>query len=211
MTASTTLPEIRIQYGWLLSDAASVHLNEQFGDGTPLRTYDEYVEIAVRYEDWWRPYNDRILQGLCDILSLAYRPNVIDVYVAPWFNAISLPLVVGPAFKTQDEFIVTLAHELTHRLLADNTTTDYFYNPTPDWEASFGSHHAVNCLIHIPIHACLKQLYIDVLKRPELVELDQQAVKDSPDYVAAWKYVDEHDYNTIVTQVTASIQNYMHA
>lgn len=67
------IPSVRIKYAWLLSDVASVVLNEKYGDGTPLRSYDEYVEIASKYQKWWKPHNDAILQGICKILDLEFR------------------------------------------------------------------------------------------------------------------------------------------
>ena len=194
-------PTVRLQYGWLLSDAASTVLNEKYGDGTPLRSYDEYVAIAKQYDEWWQPHSKKILKGLCDITGLEFRQNIIDVYVAPWFHAFSAPMVVGPAFKTEDELVNVLTHEIIHRLLTDNTTYDFYHDFLPDWKSVFGSSHSKNTTVHIPVHAIMEKLYTEVLKRPELVPYDKQYVSNYPDYAKAWDYVEQHGYQTIIDQL----------
>lgn len=198
------IPEVRIKYAWLLSDAASVVMNEKWGDGTPLRTYDEYVDIAKKYESWWRPYNTQILEGICDILKLKFRQNIIDVNVAPWFSPISDPMVVGPAFDTQDNLVNTLAHEMLHRLITDNTTYDYEFDFLTEWRGLFGSSHSQNTLIHIPVHAAMEALYTDVLNRPDLLALDIKQTAEFKAYADAWKYVKKVGYRTVVDQLLAA-------
>lgn len=185
-----TLPVVRFQYAWLLADAASVHLNEKFGDGTPLRSFDEYVDITKQYDDWWQPHGEKILKGLCDITGLEFAQNIIDVYVAPWFYAFSAPMVIGVTFKTQDELLNVVTHEIIHRLLTDNTSHDLYHDYVDDWKKMFGEEHSQNTLVHIPVHAVMEKLYVDVLERPDLVALDKKSVADNPDYTKAWEYVD---------------------
>lgn len=198
------MPEIRIKYAWLLSDEATVVMNEKYGDGTSLRTFNEYEKIAEQYETWWRPHNDTILRGLYDILDLEFRQNIIDVYVAPWFNPISDPMVVGPAFKSEDAFVNTLTHELIHRLLTDNTSINYDHDLLSDWKQLFGDVHETNTLIHIPVHAVMNKLYIDHLDREDLLELDIEETKDNKAYADAWKYVQTNDYNNIIKKLSMS-------
>lgn len=201
---SVTIPKIRIKYAWLLSGEASVVMNEKYGDGTPLRTSDEYVKVTEQYETWWRPHNDKVLYGLCNILGLEFRQNVIDVNVAPWFNPISDPMVVGPAFVSEDALVNTLTHELIHRLLTDNTSTDYYHDFLSDWETLFGSDHNKKTLIHIPVHAVMKSLYIDTINRPDLLEYDIRETKHNKPYADAWEYVQKNDYDDIVRKLSIS-------
>lgn len=190
-------PTIRFKYGWLIAGEASSTLNDVMGDGTPLRSYDEYEAVAKKYQDWWSPVGDQILQNLQNILKINFSQSEIDVYVVPWFNAISDPLILGPAFRTQDELINTLTHELIHRLLTENNVTDFDYSYIPAWKRLFGDHE-FNTLVHIPVHAVMKTLYTKHLGRPDLVELDKQLVKDNDPYVDAWSYVDRHGDSTVL-------------
>lgn len=196
------IPEVRIKYAWLLANTASVVMNEKWGDGTPLRSFKEYEKIATKYEKWWRPYNDQILNGICKVLDLRFRQNIVDVNVAPWFSPISDPMTIGPAFKEQDDLVNTLAHEMLHRLITDNTTYPYDYDFLSEWEGLFGKDHSRNTLIHIPVHATMEALYRDILHRPELIELDKKQVAEYKAYADAWKYVEKVGYKTIIKQLT---------
>ena len=205
-TTSMNIPEVRIKYAWLLANAASTVMNEKYGDGTPLRSFDAYTAIASQYETWWRPHNDQILTQLCDILQLQFRQNIIDVNVAPWFTPISDPMTIGPGFKTANELVNTLAHEIIHRLITDNTTYDYDYGFVAQWREMFGDDHAENTLIHIPVHATMQALYTNI-DRPDLLELDIQQCEQYPDYKAAWEYVTHVGYKEIMYKLTHASAN----
>lgn len=112
------LPEVRIRYAFLLSDQASEGLNKLWGDGTPLLSFDEYTEIAQKYQKWWDEdgIGAAIVRGICEVTGLKFRQNIIDVHVAPWFHAFSSPMVMGVIFKNKDEFLNVLTHEMIHRL-----------------------------------------------------------------------------------------------
>lgn len=196
-----TIPIVRISYGWLLADQVSGDMNEKYGDGTPLRSFDEYEKIAAKYETWWRPHNEKILQGICDVLGLQFRQNIIDVYVVPWFWPISDPMVVGPAFEKEDKLVNTLTHEMIHRLLTDNTVYAYNFDFLSEWKSLFGDDHEFNTLVHIPVHAVMEALYRDVIDRTDLLEADIKGLEDHAEYANAWKYVQRIGYKKIVQQL----------
>jgi hypothetical protein len=198
---ANTIPIIRIKYAWLLAGQASVVMNEKYGDGTSLRSDEEYEQIAEKYNQWWSPNSTEILHGICDILNLEFRQSIIDIYIAPWFRPISDPMVIGPAFRSKDYLVITIAHELIHRLITDNNTLQYDHKFLDEWRQAYGDEHMKNTLIHIPVHAVLKSLYLDVLNRPDLLELDIHSVDENPPYKAAWKYVNENDYKEIIAKI----------
>ena len=198
------IPEVRIKYAWLLAGEVSDVMNEKYGDGTPLRSFDEYIEVAEQYRKWWQPYNDKILHGLCDVLNLEFRQNIIDINVAPWFNPISDPMVIGPAFKSEDALVNTITHELIHRLITDNSSVSYDHDFLADWKQLFGEDHDWNTLVHIPVHAVMKKLYLDCIDRPDLLAFDIEDTKDNVSYAAAWAYVKDRDYASIVDSLAIS-------
>lgn len=195
------IPQVRIKYAWLLANSASVVMNEKWGDGTPLRSFKEYEKIAEKYEKWWRPHNDQVLLGICEILGLEFRQNIIDVNVAPWFSPISDPMTIGPAFKTNDDLVNTLVHEMLHRLITDNTLYPYDYDFLSQWREMFGSEHAQNTLIHIPVHAAMEALYAK-LDRPDLLLLDIEQTKKYKAYRDAWVYVKKVGYQAVIDKLT---------
>lgn len=198
--AGAAIPDIRIRYAWLLAGEASVVMHEKYGGEEPLAPHEHFQGVAEKYRVWWAPHSDKIIHGMCDILDLEFRQKSIDVYVAPWFNPISDPLVVGPAFYTEDTFVNTLTHELIHRLLTDNTAMPFGYNSIPDWERLFGENHTQSTLVHIPVHAVMKKLYLEEVGRPDLFELDMRVTENNPPYADAWKYVNENGYSEIIAK-----------
>jgi len=200
------IPQIRIKDAWLLKSAVSEALNELWGDGSPLRSDEEYAKIVESYEKAWKPLENKVLSGMCEIIDLEFRQEIIDVYIAPWFKAISDPMVIGVTLET-DEFIDVLTHELIHRLLTDNTLLpieDKFL--VPEWEKLFGGQHAWNTLIHIPVHAIHQAIYCDVLKDPQRMERDINSCKkhNDIDYVKSWEYVEQNDYKKIIKKLRYS-------
>mgnify|MGYP000046383494 CR=1 FL=1 len=198
------LPEIRIKYAWLLSNAASVPMNELYGKGEPLLDAEEYFKIADRYKKAWKPYEKKILKGMCDLFGLEFRQNIIDVSIAPWFRAFSDPMVIGVIFS-DEEFVVCLTHELLHRLLTDNTKLDYDIDLVEPWRQMYGKQYSHITLVHIPVHAGVKAILLDVLNRPDLLKKEIDNSKDSAGYKEAWEYVEKNDYNEIIKKLREEV------
>jgi hypothetical protein len=196
-----TLPEIRIQYGQLLAENASQHLNKLWGNGRKMTTDMEMEKIVQSYKKAWKPYEQKVLTGITSLTGLQFRQNSIDVYIAPWFNAFSSPLVIGITHEP-DQFIDTLTHELIHRLLTDNTAVPYDALLADNWKKLYGTEHNFGTLIHIPVHAILEAVYMDVLDEPKRVLRDKQNSKEfTRDYADAWAYVETHGYKEIIDKL----------
>lgn len=199
------LPVIRIKDAWLLRENASKHLHELWGKDTELAD-DKWIEKRVaQYQKAWKPLEQNILLGMTGLLGLSFRQNIIDVSIAPWFNAFSDPMVIG-VMQEPDVFVDTLTHELLHRLLTDNTAIPHETLLLSEWQKLFGKNHTFGTTVHIPVHAVHKAIYLDVLKAPERLERDIEANKkyDAKDYVAAWDYVEKHDYKEIIKKLKQS-------
>ena len=209
MTQKNTYPEINIKNAFLLREGASKGLNELWGDGTPLHDHDHYQEIVDAYIEAWKPKEALIMNAMQDILGLEFKHNIIDVYIAPWFAAFSDPVVIGIK-STPDKFIDTLTHELLHRLLTiDNTTLDLDEKGnslTVEWAKLFSKEYSWNTLIHIPVYAVLKSIYLDVLKDQKRLDRDIQNHQKHEDYKKAWEYVEAHDYKEIISQLKESYE-----
>lgn len=199
------VPTIRIRNAWLLRANASYYLNELWGDGSPLRSDEEYQKIANSYLEAWLPYESKILKGISQALGLEFRQSIIDVHIAPWFSAFSDPLVIGVKYEPE-RFIDVLTHELIHKLLTDNTLLELDSPLIPEWEKLFGKNHSFGALVHIPVHAVLKYIFIDILKQPERLKRDIEMSKknNATDYIAAWDYIEKNDYLKIIKDLKES-------
>jgi hypothetical protein len=197
-------PKIRIKNAWLLRENASQHLHKLWADGTP-PTDDEWLEKRVdSYQKEWQKYEAKILDAMTELTGLSFSQNIIDVYIAPWFNAFSDPLVIG-VMREPDQFIDTLTHELIHRLLTDNTLVDMDTDLFSRWQKLFGKNHSFGTLIHIPVHAIHKAIYLDYLKEPKRLKRDIKENIDNTaeDYIKAWNYVEAHGYVDIINSIKA--------
>lgn len=46
------IPEIRIKYGGLLAGETLVAMNEKYGGGKPLRSFEYFQGVADKYRNW---------------------------------------------------------------------------------------------------------------------------------------------------------------
>lgn len=206
MKKQNNLPVIRIKDAWLLRENASQHLHELWASKGDVLADDKWMEKRVtEYQKAWKPVEEKILKGMAENLELSFRQNIIDVYIAPWFRAFSDPMVIG-VMQEPDVFVDTLTHELIHRLLTDNTTIPHETMLLDEWQKLFGKKHSFGTAVHIPVHAVHKAIYVDVLNQPERLKRDIAANKkyEAADYIAAWDYVDKHDYKEIIKKLNNS-------
>lgn len=205
------LPIIRIKDAWLLRENASEHLDKMWrkDDDKPIANNPDYnkwlAKKVASYQKAWTPDEEKILANMCQLLGLEFKQNIIDVYVAPWFYAFSDPMVMGVIFEP-DEFVDNLTHETLHRLLTDNTITSPDFDYIKEWKKLFGTKHSFNTLVHIPVHAVHKAIYLDVLKQPKRLEREKQALKknDATDYLKSWEYVDRYGHEEIIEKLRNS-------
>jgi hypothetical protein len=208
------IPEIRIQFSWLLAEGPSKVLEEKYNQGhRDNYTTEGYEKWAAKYRKAWQKHERKVLRGMCDVLGLEFRQTIIDVSLAPWFSPISAPLIIGFQHEP-DQFVDVLTHELLHVLLTDNNVLSVQNKAMGDvdlltpWSRLFGKRHSFNTLVHIPVHAGCKHMYLDVWHEPTRLERDMQYVADWPDYKAAWDYVESHDYKDILKKLKESYRNY---
>lgn len=202
------LPDIRFKYPWLLLNTLDFALRpalEKEG-AADLLDKEFILERLARHEDAWRPYEQKILQGMCDIFGLEFRQNIIDIYVAPLRHAFSDPMMISTK-HSPDEVVNVIAHELMHRLLTDNTLYKD-ENLVDHWRSLFGAEHDKVALIHIPIHAGLKMLFLDVLNEPNRLTNDIERCQRHQPYKQAWKYVEANDYKQIIAQLKVAYVGY---
>lgn len=202
------IPQIRIQLSHLLYRGESAVLDKVYNKGlSQIAPLEKYEEKAERYRTAWREYEDRILRGIVDTLGVGYYRNVIDVMLAPYFGNKSAPLVMN-FLPEPDVFVDKLTHELLHLIQTDNTMYQTFDGGSgrsllAEWRRLFGEHEHKE-LVHIPLQALHKYIYLDVLRQPERMKREMQELTRSPagrSYLNAWRYVENTDYLVIIEQL----------
>jgi hypothetical protein len=168
----------------------------------------EFINAKLdKYEQAWRPYEDKLIQGMCSALNLEFRQNIIDIYAAPFYTSFSFPLFIATKYDP-DRAIEVIAHELLHVLLYDNKAGKLDLFKTGEaWREIFGDVDDEVALIHIPVHAVLQTLFDDVLGEPERTTRDKQMCENYPSYKLAWEYVDKVGYKNIIEQLNRQTES----
>jgi hypothetical protein len=198
------LPEIRIKSSFLLNDKViPLLLPELKESGRESESSDEYIANKVsQYNEAWNEHSEAILKAMCEILDVKFNQNIIDAYVVPFNNSFSDPMIISTKYSSQ-RFVYVFTHELAHRLLTDNNKLTgkrdrklSFY-----WKDLFGDEHSFKTLVHIPVHAMLEHIFLDILHDPNKLQKDKEFCKCFSDYDLAWNYVEKHGYVHILTQL----------
>lgn len=204
-SSSTNLPEIRINFSYLLYQNESKLLDLYRHKGErKLKDSAYYKQLAGSYRAEWNRYEHELVRAMQEVLGVTFYRQVIDVSLAPFFISQSTPLIIN--FRDNpDEFVDTLTHELIHVLLTDNNVhQSNAISPKLDlmnaWENAFG-HHEPLVLAHIPVHAVHKALYLSTLKAPDRLSGDIERTASKEAYAKAWQYVNEYDYMDIIDKL----------
>jgi len=204
--------QIRINFSPLLYDYVARDKYKLYADEWgDIPSYDQCEEWTNNYRATWQAYEPRIIPALEHLLGMSFRQSIIDAHTVPGIRDMSDPLIIS--FMTDaDGFIDRLTHELIHKLLTDNTV--YSLNDTTkptwlgdEWQKLFGAHD-FDTLVHIPVHAIHKHIYLDILKEPGRLERDIASTADNKPYADAWKYVQDHDYMKVIDDLQKLYDTY---
>lgn len=198
------LPEIRIKSSFLLNDKViPLLLPELKGSGRESESTEEYLFNKVsEYNKAWEEHGEAILHAMCEVLEVKFNQNIIDAYVLPINNSFSDPMIISTKYSSE-RFVDVFTHELTHRLLTDNNklTGTRDRKLSSYWKDLFGDEHSFKTLVHIPIHAMLEHIFLNILQDPSKLQKDQELCKRFPDYELAWNYVEKHGSERILAQL----------
>ncbi len=196
----TDLPEVRWKNPNLLLGAIRRDIEPAY-KGEEYKLDEQFaLDTMQRYYDTWAPYEQKVLAAMCELTGLRFRQNIIDVYVAPFYNSFSDPLFLATKYES-DRVVEVLAHELMHRLLTDNTDNHYLASFSDEWRKMFGDEHTWNTLVHIPVHALMQGVFEEYVKEPGRIVRDKHEYENYPDYKAAWDYVEQVGYKTIIAKL----------
>ena len=197
------IPEIRIQTSPLLFNSISQEERQKWADEVGMHLYNtaDIEEYTQELRQQWETVEKQILGAMCELYGIQFKKPIIDVYVSPWSKSISNPLILNPS-RPPEVHVDTLIHELLHGLFTDNSSFsmhDKNQNAKliDKWRELFGDDLEWKTIVHIPVHAGLKAIFLDTLDAPERLARDIERHINHPTYKAAWDYVKNHDYKEI--------------
>ncbi|MCF7865344.1 MAG: hypothetical protein K9M11_02455 [Candidatus Pacebacteria bacterium] len=195
-TPKISMPEIRILSGRFIDNVLYSYINriEEYKDSKAPSRIEMLDAMRARKESWQKE-ETQILNALQQITGLTFFQNSIDVYlVGGWHRAFSDPVVIS--IKIEGEaFVDVLTHELIHRLLTDNKQDKnggiWCKKNYPEIEDPAVSNH-------ILVHAIHKEIYLDVLGRPDRLAADIEKCEVKLAYKEAWNIVEREGYKNII-------------
>lgn len=206
-------PEIRFRDSFLLIGAIYQDIEPAYMP--PIARTDEREKLSREsinrildeYERAWRPYEEKILRGMNELLNMEFRQNIIDIYAAPFYTSFSFPVFIATKY-TPDRSIEVIAHELLHVLLYDNIAQNLdLAARSEEWRKLFPGMEDEVALIHIPVHAVLQGLFEDVLQEPARIKRDKEMCNDYLPYKLAWEYVEKVGHKEIIQRIRLRQQN----
>lgn len=139
---------------------------------------------------------------MCETMSLNFLQNIIDVYVVSGNNrSFSDPITIR-TYVQPEKFVDELAHEFTHRLMADNVQClnktrmgVILKNVFPKEPGDVRS--------HIQTYATLKRIFVDTLGDSNWTERNLKIMAGSPrpEYKKAWKIVEEIGHTEVIKMI----------
>ncbi|MFA6270447.1 MAG: hypothetical protein WC657_04545 [Candidatus Paceibacterota bacterium] len=132
---------------------------------------DERIEA---YKNIWAKYEEKILNKICSALDLSFKEN-INVYIVAGINrSMSNPMIIS-SHHSPNEFIITLAHELSHQIFKgeDFKFSKILLNKTDNKKINN----------HILVFAVLRKVFED---EPEILQT-MINTKYSEDYKKAFE------------------------
>lgn len=199
-------PTVRIKSSFLLNNKLLPLLKSELEEsGRQDEGTSDFIDMKSRiYIDAWKVYEQRIMSAMTKVLDMKFNQNIIDVYVAPFGNSFSDPMIISTKYSA-DRSIEVLTHEIAHRFLTDSDKLPMKDGRrlTEHWGELFGDLPFI-VLVHIPVHALMQHIFVDVLNEPERLERDIQICQKHEPYNQAWNYVIEVGYKNIIDKLKSS-------
>ena len=166
------VPRVIIKYGRLIDPIFTFYCQNNpdlkkrgWNDWTP-PSKEELDRRIKAYKEEWGKYN--IVKDISDCLGLSFRRDIIDVFIVSGISrASSHPIIIKSGFKPK-EFVITLAHELTHVILSNNKIRRIIFD---NKESDITNNH-------VPTFAVLKKILDNELWKIEVRRMGEHGTNE---------------------------------
>jgi len=180
--------KITIQHGKLLEPFFNFYVQNSpdvKGSGWKEWASPDKEKLGKRiqaYKDIWAKYEEKVLNGIYSALDLSLKEN-IDVYIVAGINRdMSSPVIIS-SHHSLNKFVVTLAHELIHRLLASNKDSFKINN---SFLSIKGNNDTINS--HVLIFSVLRKIFEDEPEMFKMITPDR-----NEDYIKAYELSEPYE------------------
>ncbi|MEK7662470.1 MAG: hypothetical protein AAB355_03200 [Patescibacteria group bacterium] len=158
---------------------------------------EKILERIKNYKTEWVKYESEILRGMCSVLDINFKRNIIDVHIVSGNpRDFSDPLIIKSGYPPQ-EFVDILSHELIHILFQDNIEKI----PVRILSEMFPQ-ESILVRNHVITHAVLKYIYLEILKDESRLNKNIKRSSDAnmQDYTRAWEIVEKRGYRELIDE-----------
>lgn len=188
--------KISIKYNPYLDNIMRVYCRTLSSFGGYVFDAPKDVEKKAKiYATEWAKVGDKITNAIEDITKCKSPYSRVDVGVVAVCHRIYSNPIMIPSYFTVDRMINNVTHELIHK--SGLKTSVKIYN-------NYINETKLTC-DHILVHAILKKIYLDVLDRKELLDLNVEtsAKHSTTEYSRAWEIVEKEGYKNIIEEYLA--------
>lgn len=164
--------------------------------------WPEVIRYSSKIEKKWRKVERKILKELAHVTGLNWRVEKIPCYLVGKCIPFSDPLTMHISYKTDEEFIDVLTHELIHQIFIQRGN---YKRSKKAWNHIDGKYkgESFTTRVHIPLHAMHTHVLLKFFGEKRL----EREVKWSkhPDYRKSWKIVDKEGYKNIIREFASRV------
>ena len=187
------MTKINIKYNKFLDQIFKVYAQTlpQFKDWKE-PTPEEIGKRVREFREAWKPIKEKVIRTIENCLGKEFPYSIVDVaIVSACPRPFSNPIVIG-SHMDPDEFVCRLIHELIHK--TNHPGVEIYKGRYPEENDTV--------LNHIHVHALLQHIYVDILDRPDLFELNKKLSQknSTSDYTRAWEIVEKEGYENILSR-----------
>ncbi len=195
LSVKAKIPKIEFVCSWIYYKNWEewVKLNPRLRN-QPYPSYDRVLKYAKKIEPKWRKVERKILTELSKATNLQWKKEPILCYLVGRCVPFSDPLTIHVSYKTDNEFIDVLTHELIHQLFIQNYRIT---EPVWNYLGKKYKNESVNTQNHIFVHAIHQHILLKLFTKKRL-ERELAWAQKLPAYKKSWDIVETEGHENLI-------------
>ncbi len=189
-------PKILIQYGRLIDPFFIFYCQnypdaKKFGWDTWTPPTREQIDKKIAsFREEWSKY--KMLEKISKCLNMSFNRDVIDVYIVSGTpRDCSHPLIIKSGLSPK-EFVVSLTHELVHRILTINNVPRF----------TFDEKESITTNNHVIVYAVLRKVLDEELWQ---IAVTPKSKHPSKEYTRAKELAEEIGPDNVIKKMTGQL------
>ncbi len=200
------LPKVKIMYSEFLDEVFTIFsTSDNFQESTSFKkvsfpkilTKDQLLEKQKVFKSEWLKYESKIFRVMCELTTLTFNRNVIDVYIVRATpRTFARPIIIC-GLISHEEFVRILTHETVHLLL--ESLGDSKQKLDKILTKMFPDESRVT-RIHIVVYSILACIYEVIFPDIDKMVLEKKSAKNhrTKEYTRSIEIAESYGYKKII-------------